>query len=63
MVYINTLKLQQVLKEPAWQQRMGDVERRGLTPLFFRHVTPYGIFRLNLDERLELDLVSADFLS
>ena len=54
MVYINTLMLQQVLKEPEWQQRMGDVDRRGLTPLFFRHVTPYGIFRLNLDERLKL---------
>lgn len=28
---------------------------RGLTPLFWSHVNPYGTFRLDLNERLELD--------
>ena len=58
LVYINTLMLQQVLKESRWQQQIGDVERRGLTPLFYRHVTPYGIFRLNMEQRLAIDIDS-----
>jgi hypothetical protein len=28
---------------------------RGLTPLIYTHVNPYGTFSLNLAERLELD--------
>ena len=56
LVYINTLMMQQVLKEVSWQQRMGEAERRGLTPLFYRHVTPYGTFRLDMEERLALDI-------
>jgi len=28
---------------------------RGLTPLIYTHVNPYGMFSLNLAERLELD--------
>jgi TnpA family transposase len=56
LVYINTLMMQQILKEASWQQWMGEADRRGLTPLFYRHVTPYGIFRLDLEERLALDI-------
>lgn len=54
MVYINTLMLQQVLAEPGWGERMGEEERRGLTPLFYSHVNPYGEFRLDMEERLAL---------
>jgi hypothetical protein len=28
---------------------------RGLTPLIYAHVNPYGVFRLDMEERLALD--------
>ena len=59
MVYINTLMLQQVLAEPRWGERMGEEDRRGLTPLFYSHVNPYGEFKLDLEERLALQEVPA----
>jgi TnpA family transposase len=54
MVYINTLMLQEVLAEPAWGLSMNEEDRRGLTPLFYAHVNPYGEFKLNMEERLSL---------
>jgi hypothetical protein len=40
MVYVNTLKLQRVLGEPIWLERMGANERRAMTPLFWGYVNP-----------------------
>jgi TnpA family transposase len=54
MVYINTLMLQQVLAEEEWRQRMGEAERRGLSPLFYAHVNPYGEFKLDMEKRIAL---------
>nr|WP_157383033.1 Tn3 family transposase [Nonomuraea coxensis] len=34
LVFINILLVQSVLKDPAWQEKMTDVDRRGLSPLF-----------------------------
>ena len=42
LVYINTLMIQQVLAEPAWQDRLTAVDLRALTPLLWAHVNPYG---------------------
>ncbi len=56
MVYVNTLMIQHVLSEPIWAGRMGVAERRGLTPLAWGHVNPYGAFRLDMTTRLPLDL-------
>ncbi len=56
MVYINTLMIQEVLTEPAWRERMGEAERRGLTPLFYLHVNPYGEYRLDMSKRLPLSV-------
>jgi len=55
MVYVNTLMLQRVLGEPIWLERMGNNERRAMTPLFWGHVNPYGTFRLDMTARLPLD--------
>ena len=55
MVYVNTLMLQRVLGEPIWLERMGVNERRGMTPLFWGHVNPYGTFQLDMTARLPLD--------
>ena len=55
LVYINTLLIQQVLSEPEWMQKMGPDELRALTPLIYAHVNPYGLFRLNMAERLRIE--------
>ena len=54
LVYINTLMIQQVLAEPAWQDRVTVADLRALTPLLWAHVYPYGTFTLNMRERLPL---------
>jgi len=59
LVYINTLMVQQVLASPAWEQRLTAEDLRALTPLTYAHVTPYGLFQLNMEERLPLEPVSA----
>jgi len=33
---------------------MGADERRGLSPLFWTHINPYGQFRLDMNTRLDL---------
>lgn len=52
LVYINTLMIQHVLAQPGWLQRMTEPDWRGLTPLIYQHVNPYGTFELNLEQRL-----------
>ncbi len=52
---INTLMIQRVLTEPTWMERMTPEDLRGLTPLIYAHVNPYGVFRLDMDERLALE--------
>jgi TnpA family transposase len=54
LVYVNTLMLQRVLEEPVWLGRMAEADMRALSPLVYAHVSPYGTFDLNLDERLDL---------
>lgn len=54
LVYVKTLMLQDVLVEPAWFERLGDADRRGLTPLFWNHVLPYGEVNLDMSKRLTL---------
>ncbi len=59
LVYVNTLMLQQVLGEPGWLERMKPPDLRALTPLIYSHVNPYGLFRLNMADRLPLLEVAA----
>ena len=54
LVYVNTLMLQQVLEEPGWLERMQPEDRRGLSPLLYYHVNPYGSFELDMAKRLPL---------
>ena len=59
LVYVNTLMMQRVLAEPAWSARMTREDYRGLTPLIYAHVNPYGTFDLDLEQRIDLDLRTA----
>ncbi|HET9080782.1 MAG TPA: Tn3 family transposase [Trebonia sp.] len=54
LVFINTQLLQAVLRDPAWAAKLTEEDRRGLSPLFWSHVNPYGRFRLDMDRRLDL---------
>jgi TnpA family transposase len=56
LVYVNTLMLQRVLADPGWLARMTPADRRGLTPLLWGHVSPYGAFDLDMASRLDLDV-------
>ncbi|MFI6730198.1 transposase [Streptomyces atratus] len=57
LVYVNTLMLQGILAEPEWDSLLTPADRRGLTPLFWSHVRPYGEVNLDMDTRLDLDAV------
>ena len=54
LVHVNTLLLQRVLEPPAWRDLLGEEDRRGLSPLFWTHINPYGRFRLDMDTHLDL---------
>jgi hypothetical protein len=55
LVYINTLMLQQVLAQDNWQNRLTEEDWRGLTPLFYLHINPYGDFSLDMTTRLGIE--------
>jgi hypothetical protein len=42
LVFINTQLLQAVLRDPQWAGELTEEDRRGLSPLFWSHVNPYG---------------------
>ncbi|MEU9197853.1 Tn3 family transposase, partial [Streptomyces hundungensis] len=52
LVFVNTLMLQDILGEPEWADLLTPADRRGLTPLFWSHVRPYGEVNLDMDARL-----------
>jgi len=54
LVFMNTIMLQTVLDEPQWAKRMTPEDFRGLTPLIYSNVNPYGLFVLNMEDRLPL---------
>ena len=56
LVYVNTLMIQNVLAEPQWLNLMMPDDFRGLTPLIYNHVTPYGLFELDMNKRLPLEV-------
>lgn len=53
LVYINTKMLQSVLSDPKWLKRMTPEDYRGLTPLSYSHVNPYGRFEIDLNTRID----------
>ncbi|WP_435831980.1 Tn3 family transposase [Nocardia rhamnosiphila] len=59
LVHVNTLLLQQVLKDPTFREMMGDNERRVLSALFWSNINPYGRFLLDMDRRLDLSRQAA----
>jgi Tn3 transposase DDE domain len=54
LALVNTLLLQEVLDEEKWKNAMKQEDWRGLTPLFYQHVNPYGRFTLDMTQRIPL---------
>lgn len=54
MVYVNVLMIQDVLADPDWDGALTAEDERGLTPLFWSHVLPYGEVKLDMNTRLAL---------
>ncbi len=46
--------LQDVLAENDWAELLTPEDRRGLTPLFWQHVLPYGEVKLDMTARLSI---------
>ena len=38
---------------------MGPDELRALTPLLYAHINPYGVFRLDMAERLRIEAIAS----
>ncbi len=55
LVYVNTRMLQSVLGDPAWAARMTPEDHRGLSPLGYANVNPYGRFEIDLAKRIDFD--------
>jgi TnpA family transposase len=49
LMLVNTMLVESTLKADGLWEEMGPADRRGLTPLFYSHINPYGHFELNLD--------------
>ncbi|MDD5581578.1 MAG: Tn3 family transposase [Methylobacter sp.] len=59
LVYVNTLMIQQVLKESIWHGQMTAADFRALTPLIYAHINPYGWFELDMGKRLPIERMAA----
>jgi hypothetical protein len=46
--------VQDVLADDEWATALTDADRRGLTPLFWTHVAPYGEVKLDMTSRRAL---------
>lgn len=54
-VYINTLMQQQVLKTSTWEGRLTLEDKPALTPLFYKHINQYGLFMLDMNQRIQIE--------
>ena len=59
MVYVNTRMVQSVLRDPVWAARLSSEDYRGLTPLIYAHINPYGRYDVDLDARIDFDRLAA----
>lgn len=55
LVYVNTRMVQSVLRQPRLQNSFSEADHRGLTPLIYAHINPYGRFEVDLNKRIDFD--------
>jgi TnpA family transposase len=49
LMLINTILVEQTIAQHQLLEQLSEDDRRALTPLFYEHVNPYGLFELDLD--------------
>jgi TnpA family transposase len=49
LMLINTLLVERTVTQHQLLEQLSGEDRRALTPLFYEHVNPYGLFELDLD--------------
>lgn len=54
LVYVNTLMIQEVHSAEEWDGVLTEEDYRALSPLIYAHVNPYGIFELDMEQRLPI---------
>lgn len=59
LVYVNTRMIQSVLADSAWTGTLSERDYRGLSPLIYLHINPYGRFEVDLAKRIDFDQVAA----
>jgi TnpA family transposase len=50
VMLINTILVQQAVDQHQLLDQLSGEDHRALTPLFYEHVNPYGLFALDLDQ-------------
>ncbi len=59
MVYVNTRMVQSILAKPEWAAKLTPEDYRGLSPLIYSHINPYGRFDVDLDKRIDFEPMAA----
>ncbi len=54
---INTLLVEQTIEQHQLLEQLSGEDRRALTPLFYEHVNPYGLFKPDLHRPSLLEAV------
>lgn len=54
LVYVNTLMIQNEFNSNNWHKILTKEDYRALSPLIYTHINPYGVFELNMKERLSI---------
>jgi len=58
MVYVNTRMVQSILSDRKWRDQLSPEDYRGLTPLIYAHITPYGRYDIDLETRINYERVA-----
>ncbi len=56
MVYFNTMIIQEILQKTNILEMFTEEDFRGLTPLFCNHINPYGVFKLDMNDRFDFNI-------
>lgn len=59
LVYVNARMVQSILNDPGRADRLSSEDMRGLSPLFYMYIIPYGRFELDFDERIDFERQAA----
>lgn len=59
MAYVNMRMVQSVLRNPDAAARLSLEDYRGLSPLIYLHINPYGRFEVDLDKRIDFERMAA----